>query len=208
MTFAKTTFGPPAPTGQDTNKHALIADQQNGIVEMVDDAGITHPLRTMLSMLLTPVVLSTITTAQNMVALALKAGVLNKTSRAIMIQGSAVFTCAGTPQITVTVKLGGVTLVTIQTPAIGNAQTNGQLQFCFLLSVTTVGASGKLESHGEISVQGGSALSAAVPQYLDQNIAVSSAIDLTAAQNLVVTVAATSTISALTVRQTTAEVVN
>src|SRR5271165_4984361 len=193
--FAKTTFGPPAPGTTDTNKGALIADVQEGVVEMVDTQGNTHGLRTTLSLLQAQTALATLTTAQTMFTLALLAGALNKTNRTLRVSGAGIFTTAGTPTIAVAIKLGTVTLVTITSPTIANAQTNGQFSFEFLISVATSGSSGTLEAHGELCVQGGANLTAAVAQYVDQNTAVSSAVNLTSALNLVATLAASTTVS-------------
>ena len=206
--FAKTTFGPPAPGTTDPNKGALIADIQNGVAEMVDSSGNTHGLETTLLLLQAQTALTTLTTAQTMFTLALLAGALNKTNRALRISGTGVFTTAGTPTIAVAIKLGTVTLCTITSVAIANAVTNGQFGFEFILSVATSGSSGTLEAHGTLWVQGGSSLSVAVPAYLDQNTAVSSAVNLTSALNLVATLAASTTVSTATLRQALIEVIN
>ena len=208
MDFAKATFGPPAPGTTDTNKGALIADIQTPAVEMVDAQGNTHGVESTLLLLQAQTALTTITTAQTLMSLAFLAGALNKTNRTLRISGTVIFTTAGTPTITLSIKLGTVTLVAILTPAIGNAQTNGQMAFEIIVSVATTGSSGTLETHGELNVQGGSALSAGVVQYLDQNTAVSSAVNLTSALTLAVTLAASTTVSSAQLRQGLIEVIN
>jgi hypothetical protein len=206
--FAKTTFGPPAPGVTDTDKGALIADVQTPAVEMVDTQGNTHGMESTLLLLQAQTALATLTTAQNLFTLAFLAGALNKTNRTLRISGTGIFTTAGTPTIAVAVKLGAVTLVTITTPAIANAQTNGQFSFEFIISVASSGSSGTLEAHGELSVEGGANLTTAVANYLDQNTAVSSAVNLTSALTLAVTLAASTTVSSAQLRQGLVEIIN
>ena len=174
--FAKTSFGPPAPGTTDTNKGALIADVQEGVVEMVDTQGNTHGLRTTLSLLQAQTALATITTAQTLFTLALLAGALNKTNRALRVKGTVIFTVStGTPTTTIILKLGTVTLATIVTGAL-QAVTAGQLDFDFLISVATSGSSGTLEVHGSVKAQLGGTTAVAITEYLDVNAAVSSAV--------------------------------
>src|SRR5271165_1447823 len=205
--FAKTTFGPPAPGTTDTNKGALIADVQEGVVEMVDTQGNTHGLRTTLSLLQAQTALATITTAQTLFTLALLAGALNKTSRTLRVTGTVIFTIGtGTPTTTIVLKLGTVTLATIVT---GNLQavTAGQLNFDFLISVATAGSGGTLEVHGSVKAQLGATTAVAIAEYLDVNAAVSSAVNLTSALNLVATIAASTTMASAQLRQLLVEVV-
>jgi hypothetical protein len=100
--------------------------------------------------------------------------------------------------------------VSIATTTITNAQTNGQIQFTFVLSVVSTGTSGTFEAHGSLQVQGGAAIGVAVPTYLDQNTAVSSAVDLTAAEAVVVTVASSGAagLSSCQLRQALLECLN
>jgi hypothetical protein len=208
MPFAKITKGPANAGGVDTDKQALILDSQNGIVEVVDDLGTQHALQSGLSILLSQTALTTVTTAQNLASLSLNNSVLNKLKRCILVSGYAIFSTAGTPQITIAVVIGGVTVVSIQTPAIGVAQTNGQIQFQFLITVASTGGAGTVEAHGSISVQGGASLGAAVPTYCDQNTAVSSAIALNTALTMNLTITSNVTLTSAQLRQGTVEVVN
>lgn len=206
--FSQITQGPASTTGVNTSKQSLIYDRQNGIVESVPDSGTTQALQTAIAILQAQAALTAVTTAQTLLNANLPAGMLNKLNRTLLITGTAIFTTAGTPQITIVLKLGAVTLLTIQTPAIGAAQTNGQIQFALTLSVASTGAAGTLEVHGSLSVQGGGTLAASVPQYFDQNIAVSSAVNLTAALALTATIASTVSLSSAQLRQGTIEVLN
>jgi hypothetical protein len=210
--FAKTTFGPPAPTGLDTNKHSLIADVKSGIVEMVDDAGVSHGIQTSLLVLLAQTALSNITTAQNLISQALNAGALNKLKRTIQVSGWVIYTSPGTTGITLTIalKLGATTLCTITLP-IGNtaARTNAPIQFQFVLEVAATGSAGTIESHGSIMADLNAAAGASITNILDANVAVSSAIDLTAAQTLAVTIACAGvTLTSAQLRMAQIEVVN
>lgn len=206
--FAKTTFGPPAPGTTDTNKGALIADVQEGFIEMVDTSGNTHGIESTQTLLQAQVALTTITTAQVLATIAFLAGALNKTNRALRISGTIIFTVsAGTPTVTIAIKLGSVTLCTITTAALA-ASTNGQITFEFLLSVAASGSSGTIESHGQVCAQLSTSLGAAVAQYQDQNTAVSSAVNLTSALSLVATIAASTTMASAQLRQGLVELVN
>lgn len=205
--FAKTTFGPPTGGTTDTDKGALIADVQNGVVDMVDSSGNTHTLGAALSLLQAQTALTTITTAQNLFSVALPAGALNKKNRALQVQGFIIFTVsAGTPTTTIAIKLGSVTLLTMTTAALA-ASTNGQIFFDFLISVVSTGTSGTLEAHGAVVAQLSTSLGTAVAQYQDQNVAVSSAVDLTTALSLVATIAASTTMASAQLRQALVEVV-
>lgn len=207
--FAKATFGPPAPGTTDTNKGALIADIQTPAVEMVDTQGNTHGVESTLLLLQAQTALATITTAQTLMSLAFLAGALNKTNRTLRISGTIIYTTTSTSfTVSIAIKLGTVTLCTITSATITNAQTNGQLSFEYIVSVAATGSSGTLESHGELTVQGGSTLGAAVAQYADQNTAVSSAVNLTSALTLVATIAASASMSSAQLRQGLIEVIN
>jgi hypothetical protein len=205
--FAKTTFGPPAPTGLDTDKGALIADVLNGVVDMVDMNGNVHTLGAALNLLQAQTALTNVTSAQPLFSIPLPAGAMNKKNRALQIQGFLIATVgAGTPTVTIAIKLGGTTIFTITTAALA-VSTNLQIFFDVLISVVTTGATGTVEAHGQVTAQLSAALGTAVAQYQDQNIAPSSAIDLTAAQSLGATIAASGTVASVQLRNALIEVV-
>lgn len=207
--FAQITSGPANPTAVNTNKESLIFDRTSGIVESVRDDGAMQGLQAALKILPAQTALTTVTTAQNLMVVPLGGiGFLNKLGRTLLISGYGIFTTAGVPQITIAIVIGGVTVCSIQTPAIGAAQTNGQFQFSIQLSVVSTGASGTIEAHGTISVQGGATLAAAVPAYADQNTAPSSAINLTATNTVTATIAATVSLSSAQLRLASVEVLN
>lgn len=209
MSFAQITSGPATANGINPNQQALIFDKLNGVVESVDQAGNARALQTAYQILQAAAALVTITTAQNLISQALQKGFLNKKSRTLRIRGFVVFTTVQTSfTTTIALKLGAVTLATITTPSITNAQAGAQLQFDFLMSVASTGSAGTIEAHGEIGVQGGSAISAAVPRYQDQNTAVSSAVNLTAALTMTVSIAASAAMDSAQLRLASIEVLN
>lgn len=209
MSFSQITSGPATSTGINTNKQSLILDKANGIVEVVPDSGTVQALMAALLVLQAQTALTVITTAQNLLSQALGAGVLNKKNRTVRVRGVVIFTTVQTSfTVTIALKLGATTLVTITTPTITNAQTTAQLAFDFQLSIATAGSAGTIESHGEIAVQGGSTVGVAVPRYRDQNVAVSGAVNLTTALTAAVTIAASAAMDSAQLRNATIEVVN
>jgi len=206
--FAKATLAPPAPTGVDTDKGALIADVQNGVPEIVDFSGNTHGLETMLLALSAQTALTNVTTAQNLLSKALNAFALNKVGRSLRISGVGIFTTSNSGTMTIAIVLGGVTLCTITSGTATATITNGQFTFEFWLTVVSTGATGTLESHGELGVQLSSTLSTAVPFVADQNAAVSSAVSLTSALTLLITAACSASFSSVQLRQLFIEVIN
>ena len=210
--FAKTTFGPPAPAGTDTNKGAMIADVQNGIAETVDSSGNTHGVQCSFLILLAQTALTSITTAQNLISQAFLAQALNKKGRTFQVSGSFVYTSPGTTGITLTfvLKLGSVTLATVVLPT-GNtaARTAAPGQFAFTVQVVSTGASATLEGHGSVSVDLNAAAAAGVTACLDATTGVSNALDLTAAQTLTLSVACSGvTLTSMTLRAAQIEIIN
>lgn len=209
MSFSQITQGPATTTGINTSPQSLIFDRQNGIAESVDQNGNARALSTILSLLQAQTALTTITTAQNLISVTLNKNAFNKKNRTVRVRGFIAYTTVQTSfTTTIALKLGAVTLLTITTPSITNAQTGAQMQFDFTLSVVSSGSAATIESHGEIGVQGGSAISAAVPRYQDQNVAVSSAVNLTSSLALAVTIAASAAIDSAQLRFATIEVLN
>lgn len=207
MNFARTTFGPSGGI-TDPNKGSLIADVQTPVIEMVDAQGNKHGMESTLLQLQAQTALATITTAQTLMSLAFLAGALNQLNRTLRIRGMVIFTVAsGTPTCTIAIKLGTVTLFTVTTAALA-ASTNGQIYFDVEISVAAAGSSGTLEAHGTVKAQLSTALGTALAEYPDQNVAVSSAVNLTAALTLAATIAASGTMSAAQLRLGSVKVSN
>lgn len=144
--------------------------------------------------------LSTITTIQPFVTIPLAANVQNSAGKVLRITGHGFYTSsAQTGTATISITEGGITPMTVTTPAITTGgQTNAQFSFDYYLTTTTTGSAGTLEGHGSLCFQvGTSANGAALPCYEDQITAASSAINLTAANNLAINITmTTSTTSA------------
>lgn len=207
--FAQITQGPANTSGKNGNVQSLILDRQNNIVSSVGDAGTEAAHQTALTVLNAQTALTTITTAQNFFNQTLNRGALNRQNRALCLSGAGIYTSPGTttPAITIAVTLGAVTLCSITSSAASStASTNMPFNFTFTLSVASTGASGTLEAHGQFNINlSANTPAAAVSSFNDTNTAVSSAVDLTAAQALKVTIAANSTITSAQLRQFTLE---
>lgn len=209
--FAQITQGPATATGANPNKQALIFDRANNITESVGDAGQSAAHQTALLILAAQTALTTITTAQNFINLLLNAGVLNKLNRTVLISGSFIYTTPGTtaPVVTLTLKLGAVTLCTITLAALSTtASANMPVQFQFQLNVVSTGAAGTVESHGAVNANiSANTPAAAASCFLDTNIAVSSAVNLQSALALTVQISSTLAVSSAQLRQAAIEVV-
>jgi hypothetical protein len=156
--------------------------------------------------------LTTITTAQTLFTFAVPAGLFNKVGRTFRVTIVGIYTSAGgsTPTITIALKLGSVTLCTITTSAIDTAaNTNLQWRADFLCTVVTIGTGATIEAHGSISFNlSANTAGAALSTFGDQNVAPSSAVDLTIAENLVATIAASGAVSSAQVRSATVVLVS
>jgi len=156
--------------------------------------------------------LTTITTAQTLFTFPVPAGLFNKVGRTFRVTIVGIYSSAGgsTPTITIALKLGSVTLCTITTSAIDTAaNTNLQWRADFLCTVVTIGATATIEAHGSISFNlSANTAGAALSTFGDQNVAPSSAVDLTIAENLVATIAASGAVSSAQVRSATVVLVS
>ena len=199
---------PPSAVSVVDEPGALSVDSTLGQLFVINKANQAVAARAAAQVLPAQTPLTTITTAQTMLTLNFAAGELNAVGRTISIFGSIVFTSpAATPTITIAVKLGATTLCTITSAAVAGSQTNAQLQFEFELTTASTGASGSIEAHGAIGVQLSATLSTALAWYADQNTAATGSLNLTTAEALTVTIAASSTITSATLRQSVIEMV-
>jgi hypothetical protein len=147
-----------------------------------------------------------ITTAQTLLSFAFAAGALNVIGRKLRVKGVLIYstTAANVATISFALKLGTVTLCTITTAATNTtASTSLPIHFEFELTVVTLGATATLESHGRVEANIGTTAAAAVAVYLDTNTAVSSAVNLTAAETLSVTIAASAAVPTAQLRSAT-----
>lgn len=153
---------------------------------------------------------TSVTTAQTLGAFpALPTGFQNVVGRDLRVCGRGVFTdTTNTPQVTISILYGGITPVSIQTAALsGTAVTNAPFDFCFTLSTASTGATGTLEAHGWMDFDDtGSTTNPKLDKYLDSNTAVSSAINLTAANTVSIQVASSASLNSMTLRYASLEV--
>jgi len=179
------------------DSEAILLDIQNDILEVSGSGQVRRALRKAISIIQEQTALTAITTAQTLLSKAINAGAMNVSNRTVRLRGSLIYSTTSTNVATITIalKLGSVTLCTITTAATNTAaSTNLPIQFDFMFSVASTGASATLESHGSLKANIGTTAAAAIAEYLDTNTAVSSAVDLTAAQTLTLTIAASAAV--------------
>jgi hypothetical protein len=156
--------------------------------------------RTRLLTLQEQVALTAITTAQTLMSQAMAAGLLNVKNRTLRVKGSLIYSTTSTnvATITIAIKLGSTTLCTITTAATNTAASTGlPIQFEFLISVATIGnaAASAIEAHGKVDANiSANTPAAAIASYLDINAAVVTGVDLTVAETLAVTIAASAAV--------------
>lgn len=194
------TQGPLNSAGTDPfDSQALILDAENNFLEVSGNAHKRAALRSAIAVIQAQTALTAITTAQVLLSKALNAGALNVTGRTVRVRGSLIYSTTATNVATITLALvlGATTLCTITTAATNTAaSTNLPIQFEFVLSVAVPGgaAASNIESHGSVRADIGTAAAAAIAQYLDTNTAVVTGADLTAANTLEVTIAASAAV--------------
>jgi hypothetical protein len=207
--FAGIYNGPP-PTPVNSGP-ALYTDQQNGVLYVASQSHVLTSQQTAIGVFSAQTAVTSVTTAQTLASLALNTNAQNVTGRTLRLCGYGIYTSPGTtaPTLTIAVTEGGITPVTITTAALSTtASTNMPFQFCFDLTTVATGATGTLEAHGQVSANiSANTPAAAMTRYDDTNTAVSSAINLTSANTLALTVAASSTLTSVQLRQMTVELV-
>lgn len=191
---------------------AILVDPVTGALGIVNNGRtITISQATLLS-LAAQTALTNVSTAQNLFSLAIGAGLLNKVGRTFLVTLFGTYNFAGgsTPTITLALKLGSVTLATITTAAINTAASTAlQFQATFQCTVVSTGTGATLEVHGSVSINiSANTPGAALTTYGDQNTAVSSGVDLTISENLVATIASSGTLSSVTLRGATVELMS
>lgn len=209
--FAQVVNGPSSSTGCQ-HAPALYMDQTNTVVSACGNAHVLSTFQTALATFSAQTAVTSVTTAQTMASLSLNANVQAVAGRTIRLCGYGIYTSPGTttPTMTIQVTEGGITPVAITSAAVsGTASTNMPFQFCFDITTVTATATGTLEAHGQLSINiSANTPAAALATYDDTNTAVSSSINLFAANTLAVQVAASSTITSVQLRQMTIELIN
>lgn len=135
---------------------------------------------------------------------------LNQASKVMSFFAAGVFTSSVTSQqLTFSVLLGGVSVLSIQGTAQAAAITNGQWELEGVIVVASTGASGTVEAHGGLSLQQSATLGTGLPFFVDQNTAVSSAINLTSNPLAFdIQIADTVSLTSITMRQALVEIYN
>jgi hypothetical protein len=162
---------------------------------------------------ITPVTVSAnVSTAQNLMSFSVPAGSMNKLLKSLRIFGRGLYTTAGaqTPTLTVAITIGGVSVLSFVSTATTASQTNLPWEFEAWITTSLVGSSGTVEAHGQMQIKLGSGASGASTDFLDTNTAASSAINLTNANTLQVTITSStaSASNSFTQRQMIAELMN
>jgi len=205
----RVTYGPPSARGVNSfDQQAIVLDQTNGVMYSSGSANGRKLMAAMGAPLVLPAqpVATAITTAQGLLAFTFGSGALNVTGRKLRVKGVLIYstTAANVATISFALTLGGVTLCTITTAATNTAASaNLPVHFEFELTVVTLGATATIESHGRVDANIGTVAAAVAVTYLDTNIAVSAAVNLTAAAVLGVTIAASAAIPSAQLRSAT-----
>lgn len=205
----RVTYGPPSARGVNSfDQQAIVLDQTNGVMYSSGSANGRKLMAAMGAPLVLPAqpVATAITTAQGLLAFTFGSGALNVTGRKLRVKGVLIYstTAANVATISFALTLGGVTLCTITTAATNTAASaNLPVRFEFELTVVTLGATATIESHGRVDANIGTVAAAVAVTYLDTNIAVSAAVNLTAAAVLGVTIAASAAIPSAQLRSAT-----
>jgi hypothetical protein len=211
--FAQITNGPNASNAcPAASAPVLLIDSSTNVVSSCGKNGTAQTESTVLGILGPQTPVTTVTTAQTMASVALPANAQNYAGRLIRVCTYGTYTSPGTtaPVLTFSVVEGGITPVSIAADAASTtASTTLPFKFCANIETATLGATGTLEAHGELDVNLSANLGgAAVTRYLDNNTAASSAINLFAANTIAVKVAASLTITSVTARLTTVQLLN
>ena len=155
--------------------------------------------------------LTTLTTAQTGYTFTVPANSLNVVGKILQIEWNAIFSnSATTPAITVALKMGATSIVSVVGAANANSNSNSPISGSFLCVTTTAGTSGVLEAHGALNncVSAAWSSGTAVATYLDGANGGATAYDMTAASTATITFAASGTITTLTPQFLIVEVVN
>jgi hypothetical protein len=128
----------------------------------------------------TPVSLTNPTVATDMMTATLQPNTVDAAGDGLRIFAAGTYNLGLASTLVFTIKLGGVTIATFTTASQATTAVTLGWQVDLVATVVTPGASGTLEVHGALNFDSGATLAAACTTFLDSNIAVSSAINLTA----------------------------
>lgn len=198
------------PTSNPNAPGSLIVDVVDGVLYLIPNNGTPKALSQLTTSLVNQTALTAITTAQTLFSVPLSAGALNLVGRVLRVRGYVIFntTAANVATITLVLKLGGVTLGTIVTTATNTAALTGApLEFDFLIAVTTAGSSGAVVVSGGVNVQLGATVGAALTPFALPAADVTG-INLTTADALAMTIAASAAIPSAKLQLLTVELVS
>lgn len=209
--FAGITNGPNTSTNCQSAP-ALYFDQANSVESTCGNTHVLSANQKAMATFNATTAVTSVTTAQSLATLALNGSMQNVVGRTLRLCGYGIYTSPGTttPTITLQVTEGGITPVAITTAAVSStASTNMPFNFCFDITTASTGATGTLEAHGALALNiTANTPAAAEATYQDTNTAVSSSINLLAANTIAIQVAASSTITSVQLRQLTIELVS
>jgi len=182
----------------------LILDALNNVLYTFGKSGVASVQQSTVATVLAPAALTNITTAQALLSVPFNAGALNAVGRTLDLSLYGIYSSPGTttPTLTFTLSLGGVTLCALTTGAVSaTASTNLAIRINFLIEVLAAGTNASVEAHGSVSINlTANIAGGAQTVYNDSISAPATGINLTAADNLVLTVSASSNITSVQLR--------
>jgi hypothetical protein len=156
--------------------------------------------------------ITTVTTIQamNSTTVTIPANALNVAGKTLHVKGYFVFSnSATTPIVTITLKIGSVLMAAPVSTANVNSNSSSPAWFEFYAETVSTGASATLEAHGVLGMNVTDATNGhPLSVFSDYLAAVSSAVDLTSAQNITINMTSNATITTATLRQAVIEILN
>jgi hypothetical protein len=143
---------------------------------------------------ITPVTATNPNPTGNLMSVALPAGYLNAVGKTLYVWAAGLYTTAAaqTPTVTISVTIGGVTMISCVSQATTASQTNFPWNFEGFITMAAGGTTANAEAHGILDILLGGTSTAPVSAYNDTSTAVSSNFDSTVAQTLQVVAAMSS----------------
>ena len=183
---------------------AIVVDAVSGLLQTVTNNRALVAAQQAIAAVGAQTAVTAITAAKNLFSTTLPTGLLNEVGRTVAVDGWGIYSSAGgtTPTISIALVLAGVTLCIITSSPINTAaNTNLPFQVSFQFTVITAGSAGTIECHGNLIINLSANSQAAAPtQFADTNTGVSGAVNLTTADTLTVTIAASSAVSSAQLR--------
>jgi len=159
----------------------------------------------------TPITTVSTIQALNSTTVTVPANALNTAGKTIHVKGYFVWSNGvDTPVMTISLKLGSVTMAAPVSAALVASNSSSPAWFEFFATTVATGASGTLEAHGVLMIDSTDATAGnALSIYPDHLAAVSSAVDLTSAENITVNMTVSGgPVTTATLRLATFEILN